>query len=247
MRVKTLTWKIPLAVGLALAGAQAATAAGFVPLSQAGTTVLTNCNPTNSNSSDQCRVTALPGADGYQLVAARSAPLIVNDVTIGTVLEKVWRSTAHPKRYIFGTQLNMNANQWDARGAAFNVNDVFRQTLPHKKVSVAYFMGGATKALQLSGRTVQGLNEFDAAQPDRDNTWVDFRIDANAADPSGVSSPKSPWLLTQTKAPAGIVLNALGLRILNSDFADFFDAVDFFTASYQPDGVPPPRDDDDDD
>ncbi len=247
MRIQNLTWKISLSVGLALAGAQAATAAGFVPLSKTGPTVLTNCNPTSSNGNDHCRVTSLPGIDGYQLVAARSAPLIVNDVTIGTVLEKVWRSTAHPKRYIFGTQLHMNANQWDASGTAFNVNDVFRQTLPHKKVAVAYFMDGATKALQLSGRTVQGLNESDGGQPDRDNTWVDFRIDANAAEPSGISSPKSPWLLTHTRAPAGIVLNSLGLRILNSDFADFFDAVDFFTASYQPDGVPPPGDDDDDD
>jgi hypothetical protein len=91
---------------------------------------------------------------------------------------------------------------------------------------------------------VQGLNEFEADEPERDNTWVDFRIDANAAETPAPSSANSPWLLTKTNAPAGVEINTLGLRALNSDTADILDAVDFYASSYQPVGVPPPEDED---
>lgn len=230
--------------GLLLATAQAASAAGFERLSKVGDSVLTRCNPGNSSSNQRCKVASLPGEPGYSLVASRSAPLIYNDIEIGRVNERVWRNLAQPKLYIFGVRVIMNANQWDSSGAAFNVNDLFRQTRPGKAVSVAYFLDGATKALRKAGRTVQGLNEFEDDEPERNNTWVDFRIDANAADPDGMSSPRSPWLLTKTRAPAGISLNVLGLRVLNSDVSDPLDAVDFYTTSYQPNGVPPPEDDD---
>jgi len=245
MRGKSPYWRMGLCIGLAFAGTQTALAAGFERLSRTGDEVLTYCNPTDSGLNHACRVTSLPGEPGYLLVAARSAPLIYNDVTIGTLYEKVWRKASRPRLYIFGMRVVMNAEQWDSSGAAFNVNDLFRQTLPNRRVSIAYYQAGATKALRHAGRTVQGLNEFEGYEPERDNTWVDFRVDVNAADPDGVSSAQSPWLLTKTRAPSGFVLNALGLRVLNSDVADVFDSVDFFTAGYQPDGVPPPEDDDD--
>jgi len=235
---------ITLLAGLA-AGAQVAHATGFEKLSKTGEDVLTTCNPSSSAANNTCRVTSLPGVGGYDLVAARSAPLIFNDVTIGTLYEKVWRHHTKPKVYIFGTRVVMNAEPYDSSGAAFNVNDLFRQTLPGKAVSVAYFQDGATKALKKAGRTIQGLNEFEEDEPERDNTWVDFRIDANAAEPSGPSSASSPWVLARTRAPTGIALNALGLRVLSSDVDDILDAVDFYTTSYQPNGVPPPDDDDD--
>jgi hypothetical protein len=239
-------WTPALALGFALAGAHAS-AAGFVKLTKTGEDVLTTCNPGNSPANTACKVTSLPGVSGYGLVAARSAPLIYNGIMIGTLDEKVWRKDAHPNRYIFGARLTMNANQWDSSGAAFNVNDVFRQTRPGKPVSIAYHLDGATKALKKAGRTVQGLNEFEEDEPERDNTWVGFRIDANAAELEGPSSAKSPWLLARTRAPEGIELNMLGLRVLNSDVEEVLDAVDFYTASYQPVGVPPPEDEDDED
>ena len=247
MKAKTLCWQASLSMGLILASAQAASAAGFEELTKTGETVLTSCNPNNSSTNTKCKVTSLPGEAGYSLVASRSAPLIINDVQIGTLFERVWRNQATPTLYIFGARVIMNANQWDSSGASFNVNDIFRQTRPASAVSVAYFPDGATKALQKSGQTIQGLNEFEEEQPERDNTWVDFRIDANAAEADGSSSPQSPWLLTKTRAPEGIELNALGLRALNSDVDDILNAVDFFTSSYQPIGVPPPEDDEDED
>lgn len=236
MKTRERFWRAVLCVLLAAASLPA-TAAGFVTLSKTGDEVLTDCNP-------QCRVTSLPGEPGYDLVAARSAPLIYNDVTIGTVQERVWRKQSHPKLHIFGLRISLNANEWDSSGAAFNVNDLFRQAKPNKRVSVAYFPAGATKPLLKAGRTVQGLNEYEEDQPERDNAWVGFHVDVNAAEPSGPSSPTSPWLLMKTRAPTGFDLNAFGLRVLNSDFEDIFSAVDFFTSSYQPNGVPPPEDDD---
>jgi hypothetical protein len=244
MRMKRMFWQASLAAGLALTGAQAAMALGYEKLTKTGEEVLHTCNPTNSPFNTECKVTSLPGLSGYALVAARSAPMIYNDVTIGTVYEKVWRNQAKPKVYIFGVRLVMNDSAYDSTGLAFNVNDVFRQTRPGKAVSVAYYLDGATKALQVAGRTVQGLNEFEEDEPERDDTWVDFRIDANAAEPEGPTSAQSPWLLMRTRVPTGFALNALGLRVLNSDVEDALDAVDFYTASYEPNGVPPPEDDD---
>lgn len=233
---------IALGLGLALAAAQSAAAAGFETLSASGPQVLEACNPSNAAGNSVCKVTSLPGESGYDLVASRSAPLIVNDIVVGTLHDRVWRHCTDRDRYVFGMRVVMNAEAYDETGAAFNVNDLFRQTLPGKSVSIAYFLGSATKALKRSGRTVQGLNEFEGAQPERNNAWVNFRIDANAAEPSGASSAASPWLLTKTRAPKGIEINVLGLRVLNSDFEDFFQAVEFFTSSYQPVGVPPPDD-----
>lgn len=242
MRKRSLRWHLPVVLGLALAGTQAAVAAGYEELSKDGPVVLTNCNPNNSANNATCKENSLPGVNGYSLVASRSAPLMYNEVVIGTLHEKVWRDNDRPDAYIFGMRLVMNAEQWDSSGLAFNVNDVFRQTLPGRRVSVAYVLDGALKRLQRAGRTVQGLNEYEGPQPERDNTWVDFRVDVNAADPDGVSSAASPWLLARTKAPDGIVINDLGIRVLNSDFEDPFSAVAFFTPGYQPVGVPPPPD-----
>jgi hypothetical protein len=219
---------------LLAASTQAVSAAGYVTLSKHGEDVLSNCNP-------QCKVTSLPGEGGYDLVASRSAPLIYNEIEIGTVYEKVWRHHTKPKLHIFGTRVILNTSQWDSSGEAFRVNDLFRQTRPGKKVSVAYHLDGATTALKKAGRTVQGLNEYEEDEPERDNTWVDFRV---AVD--GLEDPVSPWVLAKTRAPTGFDLNAFGLRVLNSDFDDVLNAVDFFTTSYQPNGVPPPEDDDDD-
>jgi hypothetical protein len=244
VQVKALMGTLAVALGLSAGLSRQAEAAGYVTLSSSGKTVLSNCNSNNVASNTTCKVTSLPGESGFNLVASRSAPLTYNDVTIGTLYEKVWQSCLDKTLYIFGTRVIMNTSPYDSSGLAFNVNDLFRQTLPGKAVNVAYFLDGATKPLQKAGRTVEGLNEFDGAQPDRDNTWVDFRIDANASEFGGA---KSPWVLAKIQAPKGYALNPLGIRVLNSDTADFFDAVDFFTTSYQPNGVPPPSDDGDDD
>lgn len=230
-----------IALPLGVAGAQAA-GAGYVDLGKTGTSVLRICNPTNSSSQTACKVGGLPGDSDFTLVGSRAAPIVKNDVRVGTLYDKVWRSSSDPDLYIFGLKVTVNNSQWDPSGAAFNVNDLARRLRPRAPAAGAYFMDGATKALINVGRTNEGLNEYTGAQPDRDNTWVDFRVDANAADPDGQNSPNSPWVLVKTRAPKGYAVNSFGVRVLNSDFPSISSSVEVFVPGYQPNGVPPPGD-----
>jgi hypothetical protein len=249
-----------LALTLVTPSVHAATP-GFVELSSVGTKVLTRCNPRHLAYQQRCRVNSLPGASGFALVASRSSDIVKNDVVIGTLHDRVWKHA--DGTHIFGAQIRLNANAYDLTGLSFNANDFFRQVLEDKRVSVAYFQGTSTKALKRAGRTLQGLHEvppeeeeeeatgvaaLDAAadatnepidfvgpsQPVRDNDWVDFRIDANAAETTGRSSPHSPWLLVRTRAPAGFSVQPFAIRLLSSDFADSSEFVEIYLAGYQP-------------
>ena len=197
-------WVAALAVVCGGTAAQAAPL-GFVTLSGSGDQVLTRCNPRHLAQRYRCRVASLPGESGYTLVAARSSDIVKNDVVIGRLLDRVWRRA--DGSHILGAQIQLNASAFDLTGLSFNANDLFRRVRDDRPVAVAYYQGSATKALQKAGRTLQGLNElaaepedeidsasdlgdaaFDftgALQPLRDNAWVDFRIDANAAEVSG--------------------------------------------------------------
>jgi len=246
-------WVAALAVVCGGTAAQAAPL-GFVTLSGSGDQVLTRCNPRHLAQRYRCRVASLPGESGYTLVAARSSDIVKNDVVIGRLLDRVWRRA--DGSHILGAQIQLNASAFDLTGLSFNANDLFRRVRDDRPVAVAYYQGSATKALQKAGRTLQGLNElapepedetdaeadvgdeaFDftgAQQPLRDNAWVDFRIDANAAETSGTSSAHSPWLLVKTKAPAGVSLQAFAIRLLSSDFADASQFTEIFLPAYQP-------------
>lgn len=253
-----------VAATLALASlavpAQAASP-GFVTLSSAGEKVMTRCNPRHLAAQNRCRVASLPGESGYTLVASRSSDIVKNDVVIGRLLDRVWKHSNGT--HIFGAQIQLNANAYDLTGLSFNANDLFRQVLPGQSVAIAYFQSTSKKALKRAGRTLQGLNEVpppdddeeaagvaavdtsaDAVnepidyvgpeQPVRDNGWVDFRIDANAAEPRGVSSAHSPWLLVKTKAPRGYAVQPFAIRLLSSDFEDSSEFTEIFLSGYQP-------------
>ncbi len=128
---------------------------------------------------------------------------------------------------------------------SFNANDLARRLRPHAFAQAAYYLGDSTKALIAVGPHGQGLNEYEEEQPERDNSWVDFRVDANAAEPSGTSSASSPWVLVKTRAPTGYAVQPFGARILNSDTDQPSHSVEVFVPSYQPNGVPLGEDDDD--
>ncbi len=205
--------------------------------------VMEECNPDNLPGVSECKVNGIPGLSGYSLIAARVSTIVKNDITVGALFDSVWRKGSGANAdYIFGAKVLVNTEQWDASGLAFNINDIMRRTLPNKAVAVGYYDGlpSVPKKLLAAGRTCQGLNELEEGEddPDRDNSWVDLRVDVNAADPDGVSSPLSPWLFVKTKAPQGIELAPFAFRILNSDYEDPSEAVDLFTAGYQPVGTP---------
>lgn len=206
---------------------------GYRTLSSSGSNVLQSCNPDNSAYCDRCRVKSLPGASGFSQVASRSSDIVKNDVVIGTLYERVWRSSNG--QVIFGSRIVLNDSPYNLSGLSFNANDLMRQVLASKGVDIAYYMpGDPAKAVKYAGRTVQGLNEYDTVQPARDNGWVDFGIDTNAAEPSGPSAAGSPWLLARTTAPAGYSVQPFAIRILNSDVQDLSEATEIFLSGYQP-------------
>src|SRR5690349_1047249 len=102
MTFRTIRHQFTLAIGLALVAAGASAAPGFVALGKTGDEVLKECNPGNLPAVTTCQVASLPGESGYTLVGSRSTPLVKNDITIGTAYDRVWRSSSHPNRYIFG-------------------------------------------------------------------------------------------------------------------------------------------------
>lgn len=246
LKIRLLPWALAAAAAMSLPAAHAKE--GFVPLSERGKKVLVGCNPSNAASVTRCKVAELPGEPGYTLVASNSAPIVKNDVQVGTLHDSVWANDAGD--HIFGMQVELNAEPYDLSGLSFNVNDLFRRVLEDEPASVAYQLGAATKALQKAGRTLQGLKEPDPEeddderaapqglfyrnQPIRNNEWVDFRIDANANEPSGTSSASSPWLLVKTRAPAGFALQPFAIRALSSDVADPSQIVEIYLPGYQP-------------
>ena len=234
-RRKAPRWTLPLAGVLLAVAAQGAQAAGFEPVSGGiAPNVLKHCNPNNAPANTNCRVASLPGEDGFALAASRSAPLIINEISVGTLQERVWRSRSDAALYIFGTRVLLNANAWDDSGSAFNVNDLFRRALPGRAVAVAYHLDGAAVALKVAGRTVQGQDEYETPQPERDNSWVAGRVDANGA-AAGAAGRRSPWVLVKTRAPQGIELDPFAIRSLNSAAVDL---TELFSGGYQPVGLP---------
>ncbi|MBS0448295.1 MAG: hypothetical protein JSR59_20400 [Proteobacteria bacterium] len=229
MKIKAL----PLVCGLVAAATHMTASAGFVTLSSSGNTVLANCNPNNQTSSSTCRVTSLPGESGYSQYASRSTPIIINDVTVGTLYEKVWRNTSDSCLYIFGSKVVLNNAVWDDSGTAFVINDLFRRSLPDQSASIAYYIDNATIAAKLGGRTLQGLGEYSGNQPARDNTWADVRVNANGAGSGGAVN--SPWILVKTRATSGVAIDPFGVRALNSAATDL---TEYYATGYQPNGLP---------
>jgi hypothetical protein len=236
-------WILPLGLLLSAAAASAHAAPGYIKLGKHSEDVLKECNPDKSALFTTCEVSSLPGSSGFTLVGSRSTPIVKNGVTVGTLYDKVWQSDTRPNRYIFGMKVTMNANRWDPDSGAFNVNDLARRLRLHAFARAAYYLDDSAKALIAVGRTALGLNEYEEEQPERDNTWVDFRVDANANDPDGVSSASSPWVLVKTRAPAGYDVAPFGARVLSSDFPNPSNSAEVFVPGFQPNGVPVGDDD----
>jgi len=230
-------------VALAALGLHATAHADWVTVSSSGSPVLSTCNPKTGSPATQsptlatCKVAGLPGSaavPGYILKASRSAPIIVNSVTVGTLYDRVYcKGTGTvcdaTNTYILATRANLNTSVWQPGSSdSFEINDFFRAVRSAASADIAYFMGtvdGGTAAdtalskkyLEYSGRTLKGLGEYAGSptdlNPTRNNGWIDFRVDTNANDPDAVapysySSPWSPWLLVRQNCPTGATTSA---------------------------------------
>lgn len=239
-----------LTAAITLAGLHATAQAAFVtiPVQGGSTTNLTFCNPkinldtpqeTQDPNVTTCKIDALPA--GYITKSSRTANIVVNSVTVGTLYDRVLclgsGSTCNATNtYILMMRARMNTNVWNPTGNSFEINDMFRTIRSGASVDIAYRMGtviggtnpdtaAARKFLELSGRTLQGLFEpSTSAQyaPTKvtNNAWIDFRADANKNDPDAnppfsYSSEWSPWLIVRQNCPSGYnaTPQALKLRI----------------------------------
>ncbi|MDT7838410.1 hypothetical protein [Aquabacterium sp. OR-4] len=150
-----------LAAGLAAAGLQAPALGGFVtvPVQPAGSQALLPINPkinldtpteTQNRANTLGTVTganigaALPA--GTILKASRTAPIVVNGVTVGTLHDRVWclgsGSTCNATNtYTLGLRVQLNTNVWNPSGQSFEVNDLFRAIRASVAAEVAYYRG----------------------------------------------------------------------------------------------------------
>lgn len=201
----TLNRKLPLA-GAALAATLLHLSAhgGFVtvPVQAAGTQPLVSINPkinldTPTETQDRTNTLGtLTGADiasalpaGTILKASRTAPIVINGVTVGTLHDRVWcagsGSTCNATNsYTLGLRVQLNTAAWNPSGQSFELNDIFRAIRAAVAADVAYYRGSANplptaapfpatqpapgtnvetassyKDLEVVGRTLQGLFE----------------------------------------------------------------------------------------
>ncbi|MBQ0958120.1 hypothetical protein KAK06_04035 [Ideonella sp. 4Y11] len=176
---------IPLAATLLAASAAQA---DWVTVSDAGTPVLSVCNPKTGKGGQQtqdpnlstCKVDGLPGSPsmpGYTRIKATSTPITVNTVQVGTLHDWVWCAGTSQvcdgsNSYILGTRVELNdSTDWGSTGESFEINDFTRAIKPDQPAQIAYFMGTvdngtsaatakAYKYMEYAGRTRKGLGEY---------------------------------------------------------------------------------------
>lgn len=159
-----------LAAGAALAGLHGASFAAFVsvPVQAAGSQPLIAVNkkinldtPTETQNRANTVgtitgtniTTALTTALGLApvLKSSRTAPIIVNGVTVGTLYDRVWcvgtaaacASATASNTYVLGTRVQLNTTAWNPTGNSFEINDFFRTIRSTVGADAAYYRGSA--------------------------------------------------------------------------------------------------------
>lgn len=152
MRRTLLSGALLLACGALSAPAMA----DFVTLNMSGALVMTSCNPTPT-----CRTSAWPGSNpgGYLLLNARRTNIVVNAVTVGKVLDRVWKKP-FSNTYVFATRVILNDSDWGT-GYPFEVDDIFRYGFSGSASLAAGWRNArvSDQAIDQVGRTSVGLNE----------------------------------------------------------------------------------------
>ena len=171
------------------------------------------------------------------LVAFQTGVTIsANGFNVGTLEDRVWKRVGSTE-HIFGMRISLNSSLWKEptddnmglpgtngcdgqTGQHFEVNDMFRNGYAGKTgLTVAFresTIAASEEGLFVSGRTQQGRAVVpvggDAA---RDNDWVNFRTDANFADPDPTTRGNTKWMYvktTSTKTAWSVTASALRLE-----------------------------------
>lgn len=152
MRRTLLSAALVMACGALSAPAMA----DFVTLPTTGQDVMTSCSPAPT-----CRVRVMPGSNpgGYVLLNARRSNIVVNSVTVGKVLDRVWKKP-FANTYVFATRVILNDQDWGS-GFHFQVDDIFRYGFSSTAQVDAGWRNARVgdQAIDQVGRTSVGLNE----------------------------------------------------------------------------------------
>lgn len=240
--------------GVLAVASGSAMATGFVALPQAGvpvaggTSAYVTCNLTgdfgsnplgstpptfspNGGANNTCAVPSNnPPLTGYTQVASTSRNIVINNVSIGTVTDRVLRNAAATS-CIYAAKVRLNNVDYNPTAAGtqyFEVNDFLRAGFRNRgPIAVAYNfvtrgLNQSDEVLYRAGLTFTSVVHLpgDAAQPltsvaPISTNWVDFTSDVNYQDPDGSSMRDSPWFYVQsacTSAAPKAVTGALKFR-----------------------------------
>lgn len=244
--------------GLAIVSGSAS-ATGFVTLPatgvpvSGGTSAYATCNvtgdfgsnpagstpPTFSPNGGANNTCAVPGNNppltGYSQVASAVRNIVINNVTIGTVTDRVWRNAAATS-CIYAAKIRLNGVDYNPAAAGtqyFEVNDFLRAGFRNRgSVAAAYNfvtrgLNQSDEVLYRAGLTFTSVvhQPGDSAQPltsvaPISANWVDFTSDVNYQDPDGSSMRDSSWFYVQsgcTSATPAAVTGALRLRQMGQE------------------------------
>ena len=229
-----------------LISSTSAMATGFVTLPAGGvavpggTSAYITCNLTGDfGSGDSIPPTFSPGAGanntcavpsrtppiaGYSQVANTVRNIRINNITIGTLTDRVWRTGTN---CIYGARIHLDQVDYNPNQAGnqyFEVNDLQRAGWTNRgPISIAYYFGAvADEVLFRAGLTQTAVihQPGDSAQPltsvaPISQNWVDFTSDLNSFDPDESTKPDSAWMFVKsactTAAPTSLA-SAIRLR-----------------------------------
>lgn len=183
----------------------------------------------NGGANNTCAVPSNnPPLSGYGQVASTSRNIVINNRTIGTVTDRVWRSGSS---CIYGAKIRLDNVDYDPNTAGtqyFEINDVVRAGFRNRApISAAYNFvttgpGQSDEVVYRAGLTFTSVvhQPGDSAQPltsvaPISTNWVDFTTDVNYMDPDGSSVRDSSWVMVKsscTTATPGSLTGALRLR-----------------------------------
>lgn len=181
--------------------------------------------PPDDSANNTCAVPGIsPPLAGYKQVASAVRAIVMNNaytlnqpVTVGTVIDRVWRSTTGTNTHcIYGAKIKLNNVDYDRRAVSpefeyFEMNDFLRSGFKGKgPVAIAYAYttsgpGQSDDVLYRAGLTSTSVVNFpgDPAQPltsiaPLNRNAVDFTTDINFQDEDGSSVRDSAWLLVKS-------------------------------------------------
>jgi hypothetical protein len=190
----------------------------------------------NGGANNTCAVPSNnPPLTGYSQVVSTVRNIVINNVAIGTVTDRVFRNAAATS-CIYAAKIRLNGvdyNPSQAGAQYYEVNDFQRAGFRNRgPIAAAYNFvtrGGSQsdEVLYRVGLTKTAVvhQPGGAAQPltsvaPISTNWVDFTSDVNFMDPDGSSMRDSPWFYVKsgcTSAAPTAVTGALRFRQMGQE------------------------------